>query len=66
MRLATSFLWISLVPENIDKRRDCNQVVAISISPDSALNGAELVPSGPAAPNGRSASSWVVSVEKAL
>lgn len=66
MRLATTFLWISLVPANTDKRRDCNQVVAISISPDSVLNGAELAPSGPAVPNGRSASSWVVSVEKVL
>lgn len=66
MRLAITFLCISLVPANIDKRRDCNQVVAISISPNSVLNGVELAPSGPAASNRRSASSWAVSVEKAL
>lgn len=64
MCLAIKFLCISLVPVNIDKRRDCNQAVAISISPNSVLNGVELAPSGPEASNRSSASSLAVSVEK--
>ena len=66
MRLAITFLCISLVSVNIDKRRDSNQGVAVSIGPNSVLTVVELAPSGPAASDRRLASCWAVSVEKSF